>query len=59
MSTGSAETVFTYGSPQLKFGRARRWRSATSRAPGVRRVLVVTDPRVAATGQPRRVGGAR
>ena len=47
------ETVFTYGAPELKFGPAPPTRSATtSRQYGVRRVLVVTDPGVAATGAP-------
>lgn len=53
------ETVFTYGSPQLKFGAGAAdeigWELATR---GARRVLVVTDPGVAATGAPRRVADA-
>src|ERR1700712_27899 len=50
------ETVFTYGAPGLKFG------SGASDEIGydlssydVKRVLVVTDPGVAATGHPQRI----
>ncbi len=50
------ETVFTYGAPLLKFG------SGSSEEIGfdlttydVRRVLVITDPGVAATGHPQRI----
>jgi hydroxyacid-oxoacid transhydrogenase len=50
------ETVFTYGAPGLKFG------SGASDEIGydlssydVRRVLVITDPGVAATGHPQRI----
>jgi hydroxyacid-oxoacid transhydrogenase len=43
---GGSETVFTYGAPLLKFGTG---------ASGARRVLVVTDPGIAATGLPARV----
>jgi hydroxyacid-oxoacid transhydrogenase len=56
VQTGSPETVFTYGAPQLKFG------SGSSDEIGfdlstydVRRVLVITDPGVAATGHPHRI----
>jgi len=52
----SPESVFTYGAPQLKFGPGASdeigfelWQY------GARRVLVVTDPGVAATGIPARV----
>ncbi|MCW2854519.1 MAG: adhfe [Marmoricola sp.] len=52
----AAETVFTYGAPGLKFG------SGSSDEIGydlsqydVRRVLVLTDPGVAATGHPQRI----
>ena len=51
-----SETVFTYGAPALKFG------AGASQEIGhdleqfdARRVLVVTDPGVAATGHPQRI----
>ncbi len=51
-----AETVFTYGAPQLKFGAgASDELGHDLTAYGVRRVLVVTDAGVAATGHPQRV----
>ncbi|OUZ11641.1 alcohol dehydrogenase [Aeromicrobium sp. PE09-221] len=47
------ESVFTYGAPQLKFGRGARHEIAHDLAQlGARRALVVTDPHVAATGTP-------
>ncbi|MCW2768949.1 MAG: alcohol dehydrogenase [Aeromicrobium sp.] len=47
------ETVFTYGAPGLKFGvGARHELSHDLGQLGARRVLVVTDPGVAATGAP-------
>jgi hydroxyacid-oxoacid transhydrogenase len=50
------ETVFTYGAPQLKFGPGASDEIGFDLAQyGVRRVLVVTDPGVAATGHPQRV----
>ncbi|HEX3349360.1 MAG TPA: hydroxyacid-oxoacid transhydrogenase [Acetobacteraceae bacterium] len=50
------ETVFTYGSPALKFGDGASDEIGYDLAQlGVRRALVVTDPRVAATGLPQRV----
>ncbi|HEX2418571.1 MAG TPA: hydroxyacid-oxoacid transhydrogenase [Micromonosporaceae bacterium] len=50
------ETVFTYGAPQLKFGNgASNEIGADLNQYGVRRVLVITDPGVAATGAPQRV----
>lgn len=51
-----AETVFTYGSPALKFGAgaAEEIGFDLSRL-GVRRVLVITDPQIAATGHPQRI----
>ena len=51
-----AESVFTYGAPQLKFGAgaADEIGFDLSRY-GVKRVLVVTDQGVAATGLPQRV----
>lgn len=58
------ETVFTYGAPGLKFGVGARFELAHDLAQmGARRVLLVTDPGVAATGAPAelaeslRVGG--
>jgi alcohol dehydrogenase class IV len=56
VTSESNETVFTYGSPQLKFG----WGAADEvgydvQQLGGRRVLVVTDAGVAATGGPQRV----
>jgi hydroxyacid-oxoacid transhydrogenase len=50
------ETVFTYGSPLLKFGSGAADEIGFDlSAYGVRRVLVVTDAGVAATGTPQRV----
>ncbi|HEY2167257.1 MAG TPA: hydroxyacid-oxoacid transhydrogenase [Jatrophihabitantaceae bacterium] len=50
------EAVFTYGSPALKFGDGASDEIGYDLAQlGVRRALVVTDPRVAATGLPQRV----
>ena len=50
------ESVFTYGAPQLKFGNGASDEIGFDlSAYGVRRVLVVTDPGVAATGHPQRV----
>jgi len=47
------ETVFTYGAPGLKFGvGARHEISFDLGQLGARRVLIVTDPGVAATGSP-------
>ncbi|MCW2830203.1 MAG: alcohol dehydrogenase, partial [Aeromicrobium sp.] len=47
------ETVFTYGAPGLKFGLGARHEIAHDLAQmEARRVLVVTDPGVAATGAP-------
>jgi hydroxyacid-oxoacid transhydrogenase len=49
------ETVFTYGAPQLKFGEGAVDELGFDVARlGARRVLVVTDPGVAATGAPAR-----
>lgn len=53
------ETVFTYGAPQLKFGTGASDEIGHDLAQyGARRVLVVTDPGVAATGGPQRVADA-
>jgi alcohol dehydrogenase class IV len=55
----TAETVFTYGAPALKFGRGSSEEIGHDLgqlgADPVRRVLVVTDPGVAATGHPQRI----
>jgi hydroxyacid-oxoacid transhydrogenase len=50
------ETIFTYGSPQLKFGSGASEEIGYDLSQyGVRRALVVTDPGVAATGHPQRI----
>ncbi len=50
------ESVFTYGAPQLKFGSGASDEIGFDLSRfGVHRVLVVTDPGVAATGLPQRV----
>jgi hydroxyacid-oxoacid transhydrogenase len=50
------ETVFTYGAPHLKIGvGAADEIGYDVRQYGVRRVLVVTDPGLAATGAPQKV----
>jgi alcohol dehydrogenase class IV len=50
------ETVFTYGSPALKFGDGAADEIGYDLAAlGVTRALVVTDPRIAATGLPDRI----
>ena len=50
------ESVFTYGAPQLKFGSGASDEIGFDLSTyGVRRVLVVTDPGVAATGAPARI----
>ena len=50
------ESVFTYGAPQLKFGSGASDEIGFDLSTyGVRRVLVVTDPGVAATGHPQRI----
>ncbi len=52
----SSETIFTYAAPHLKLGPgASREVGHDLAAQGARRVLVVTDPGVAATGSPGRV----
>src|SRR3954464_820167 len=51
-----AESVFTYGAPNLKFGAGASDEIGYDLSTyNVRRVLVVTDPGVAATGHPQRV----
>lgn len=55
-SAFTGETVFTYGAPALKFGSGAADEIGYDLARyGVRRALVVTDPRVAATGHPARI----
>jgi hydroxyacid-oxoacid transhydrogenase len=53
-----SESVFTYAAPGLKFGRGASseigW-DVQQLVGGARRVLLVTDPGVAATGHPERV----
>jgi hydroxyacid-oxoacid transhydrogenase len=50
------ESIFTYGAPLLKFGPGASSEIGFDLAEyGVRRVLVVTDPGVAATGSPQRI----
>jgi hydroxyacid-oxoacid transhydrogenase len=52
----SPETVFTYGAPALKFGAGAADEIGFDLTQyGARRVLVVTDPGVAATGIPHRL----
>ena len=51
-----SESVFTYGAPGLKFGEGPSDEIGYDLSQyDVRRVLVVTDPGVAATGHPQRV----
>ena len=53
---GGSETVFTYGAPLLKFGTGASDEIGYDLSQyGARRVLVVTDARIAATGLPARV----
>ena len=56
------ETVFTYAAPGLKFGRGASteigWDVQQLCRGEARRVLVVTDPGVAATGHPGRIADA-
>jgi hydroxyacid-oxoacid transhydrogenase len=55
-SPADAESVFTYGAPQLKFGPGAADEIGYDLSlTGARRVLVVTDPGVAATGSPQRI----
>jgi len=50
------ESIFTYGSPALKFGDGAADEIGYDLAQlGARRALVITDPQVAATGLPQRV----
>ncbi|GAA2901898.1 hydroxyacid-oxoacid transhydrogenase [Streptosporangium fragile] len=53
---GNPESVFTYGAPALKFGPGASAEIGFDLGQyGARRVLVVTDPGVAATGTPQRI----
>ena len=58
----SKETIFTYAAPGLKFGRGASteigWDVQELCRGVARRVLVVTDPGVAATGHPDRIADA-
>lgn len=57
--TTTPETVFTYGAPQLKYGRGAVAEIGFDlQQLGPRRVLVLTDAGVAATGAPHRVADA-
>ena len=50
------ESVFTYGAPTLKYGAGSSDEIGYDLSTyGVKRVLVITDPGVAATGHPKRV----
>src|SRR4051812_14974815 len=50
------ESVFTYGTPNLKFGQGAADEIGYDLSQtGAKRVLVVTDPGVAATGHPQRI----
>jgi hydroxyacid-oxoacid transhydrogenase len=52
------EAIFTYGAPHLKFGPGACEEIGFDLSQyGARRVLVVTDPGVGATGAPQRVAG--
>ena len=56
MTATEHETVFTYGAPALKYGTGASDEIGYDLTQyGAHRVLVVTDPRVAATGWPRRI----
>ncbi|GAC1327773.1 MAG: hydroxyacid-oxoacid transhydrogenase [Mycobacteriales bacterium] len=59
MTAQHPETVFTYGAPNLKFGPGAAEEIGFDLTQyGVRRVLVVTDAGLAATGSPQRVAEA-
>lgn len=56
MTATEHETVFTYGAPALKYGAGASDEIGYDLTQyGAHRVLVVTDPQVAATGWPRRI----
>jgi alcohol dehydrogenase class IV len=53
---GTEETIFTWGAPPLKFGAGASDEIGFDMAAyGARRVLIITDPGVAATGIPHRI----
>src|SRR3954454_4215109 len=55
-SPANPESVFTYGAPQLKYGHGAADEIGYDLAQtGAKRALVVTDPGLAATGNPQRV----
>jgi len=55
-TVAAPESVFTYGAPALKFGDGASEEIGYDLAQlGARRALVITDPRIAATGTPQRV----
>ncbi|MEH1129351.1 hydroxyacid-oxoacid transhydrogenase [Micromonospora sp. CPCC 206061] len=59
MTATGPETVFTYAAPALKFGTGAADEIGFDLSQyGVRRVLVITDAGVAATGAPQRVAEA-
>ncbi|WP_392507386.1 hydroxyacid-oxoacid transhydrogenase [Naumannella halotolerans] len=52
----ATETIFTYGAPQLKFGSGASAELGYDLSlTGAKRVLVVTDPGIAASGHPQRI----
>ena len=56
LTASNPESIFTYGAPQLKFGSGASNEIGYDLSQyGVKRVLVVTDAGVAATGTPQRV----
>lgn len=56
MSAAEHESVFTYGAPALKFGPGASEEIGFDLTTyDARRVLVITDPGVAATGHPQRI----
>ena len=56
VASDNFETVFTYGAPQLKFGAGASDEIGYDLSTyGVKRVLVITDPGIAATGHPQRI----
>ncbi|GAA4846938.1 hydroxyacid-oxoacid transhydrogenase [Saccharopolyspora rosea] len=58
-AAGTDETIFTWGAPPLKFGAGAADEIGFDLAQyDVRRVLVITDARVAATGVPQRIADA-
>jgi len=51
-----SETIFTYAAPSLKFGRGASAEIGYElQGWGAKKVLLVTDPRIAATGHPERI----